>query len=107
MQLFTEVKRHRPGVIYIPHIHIWWHTVSDMLRLTFINLLNDINPHHPILLLATSDVPFEELPLDIQRLFKHCMLGNVSLRYANKVCVADRFEKSTLCSIRTNHPLSN
>ncbi|KAJ2959657.1 hypothetical protein NQZ79_g4929 [Umbelopsis isabellina] len=84
VQLFTEVKRHRPGVIYIPHIHIWWHTVSDMLRLTFINLLNDINPHHPILLLATSEIPFEDLPKELQHLFERCMLGNVALRHANK-----------------------
>jgi hypothetical protein len=56
-----------------------------MLRLTFINLLNDINPHHPILLLATSEVPFEDLPLEVQHLFERCMLGNVALRHANKV----------------------
>jgi hypothetical protein len=90
VQLFTEVKRHRPSIIYVPNIHVWWHAVSDMVRNTFINLLNDIHPYDPILLLATSDVLYEDLPSEVQQLFRHCMLGRWLLGNASKVCISTK-----------------
>ncbi|KAI8579161.1 hypothetical protein K450DRAFT_243058 [Umbelopsis ramanniana AG] len=101
VQLFTEVKRHRPSVIYVPNIHIWWHAVSDMVRNTFINLLNDIHPYDPILLLATSDVLYEDLPSEVQQLFRHCMLGRWLLGNASKDEVAEFFNFILLQAMKT------
>ncbi|KAF9158199.1 ATPase AAA domain-containing protein 2B [Actinomortierella ambigua] len=69
VQYFIEVKRHVPSVIYIPHIDTWWNVTSSAVRATFANLLDDLNPEDSILFLATTETPFEELPLACQRLF--------------------------------------
>ncbi|KAM4029276.1 ATPase family AAA domain-containing protein 2 isoform 1-T1 [Anomaloglossus baeobatrachus] len=68
-QLFREAKRTAPSILYIPHIHLWWETVGCMLKATFITLLKNIPSFSPILLLATCDVDYAELPSELQELF--------------------------------------
>ncbi|XP_041422563.1 ATPase family AAA domain-containing protein 2 isoform X2 [Xenopus laevis] len=68
-QLFREAKRTVPSILYIPHIHLWWETVGDTLKATFITLLRSIPSFSPILLLATSDVDHYKLPNELQELF--------------------------------------
>ncbi|KAM8966813.1 ATPase family AAA domain-containing protein 2-like [Pelodytes ibericus] len=68
-QLFREAKRTSPSILYIPHIHLWWKTVSSTLKATFMTLLQDIPSFSPILLLATSDLDYSDLPLELQDLF--------------------------------------
>lgn len=54
--LFTEVKRHKPSVIYIPGIESWYASLRDSLPfMTFKAMLKSIPPTDPILLLATSE----------------------------------------------------
>lgn len=53
---FTEIKRHKPSVIYIPNIETWHATLSDSVAMvTFQALLKAIPPTDPVLLLATSE----------------------------------------------------
>lgn len=68
-QIFHEARRNLPSIIYVPHIDQWWGTTSETLRATFMSLLHDIDPSSPLLLLATSDVPYDELDTDVQMLF--------------------------------------
>ncbi|KAE8599601.1 hypothetical protein XENTR_v10017249 [Xenopus tropicalis] len=68
-QLFREAKRTAPSILYIPHIHLWWETVSDTLKATFVTLLKSIPSFSPILLLATCDVDHYKLPHELQELF--------------------------------------
>ncbi|KAM3928638.1 ATPase family AAA domain-containing protein 2 [Leptodactylus fuscus] len=68
-QLFREAKRTAPSILYIPHIHLWWETVSYTLKATFMTLLKNIPSFSPILLLATSDVRYADLPSELQELF--------------------------------------
>ena len=68
-QVFHEARRSLPSIVYVPHIDQWWGTTSDTLRATFISLLHDLDPATPLLLLATSDVPYDELDEDVQMLF--------------------------------------
>ncbi|XP_044149184.1 ATPase family AAA domain-containing protein 2 [Bufo gargarizans] len=68
-QLFREAKRTAPSILYIPHIHLWWETVGYTLKATFITLLKNIPSFSPILLLATCDVSYADLPADLQELF--------------------------------------
>ncbi|XP_063307159.1 ATPase family AAA domain-containing protein 2 isoform X1 [Pelobates fuscus] len=68
-QLFREAKRTSPSILYIPHIHLWWETVGYTLKATFITLLRNIPSFSPILLLATCDVNYCDLPPELQELF--------------------------------------
>ncbi|OCT74999.1 hypothetical protein XELAEV_18033988mg [Xenopus laevis] len=68
-QLFREAKRTAPSILYIPHIHLWWETVGDILKATFITLLKSIPSFSPILFLATCDVDHYKLPNELQELF--------------------------------------
>ncbi|KAF2209784.1 hypothetical protein CERZMDRAFT_46584 [Cercospora zeae-maydis SCOH1-5] len=52
VQLFEEVKRHKPSVIYVPNVSVWWDTVGEAVKKTFIGLLRSLSPTDPILLLG-------------------------------------------------------
>ncbi|KAG0040209.1 ATPase AAA domain-containing protein 2B [Podila clonocystis] len=79
VQYFIEVKRHAPSVIYIPHIDVWWTVVSDAVKATFSNLLEDLNPEDGILFLATSESPLDGLPITIRRWFLSSAKGRIEL----------------------------
>ncbi|OAA73916.1 AAA family ATPase [Cordyceps fumosorosea ARSEF 2679] len=54
--LFTEVRRHKPSVIYIPNIDVWYETLAGTIALvTFKTMLKSIPPTDPVLLLATAE----------------------------------------------------
>ncbi|KAM3509658.1 hypothetical protein MY10362_000452 [Beauveria mimosiformis] len=60
--LFTEVRRHKPSVIYIPNIDVWYDTLAGTVALvTFTTMLKSIPPTDPVLLLATAERTKEEL----------------------------------------------
>ncbi|KAF9318847.1 ATPase AAA domain-containing protein 2B [Podila horticola] len=79
VQYFIEVKRHAPSVIYIPHIDVWWTVVSDAVKATFSNLLEDLNPEDGILFLATSETPLGGLPITVRRWFLSSAKGRIEL----------------------------
>ncbi|KAG0062443.1 ATPase AAA domain-containing protein 2B [Linnemannia elongata] len=79
VQFFIEVKRHAPSVIYIPHIDVWWNVMSDAVKATFSNLLEDLNPEDRILFLATSETPLKDLPVTVRRWFVSSVKGRVEL----------------------------
>ncbi|KAL2164656.1 hypothetical protein VTH06DRAFT_3873 [Thermothelomyces fergusii] len=62
---FTEVKRHKPGVIFIPGVDIWWSSLTEMAITTFTTMLRSIAPSDPILLLGTAECPPEQLAPEI------------------------------------------
>ncbi|NXE35334.1 ATAD2 protein, partial [Ptilorrhoa leucosticta] len=68
-QLIREAQRTAPSIIYIPQIPSWWEAVGPTLKAGFTGLLNNIPYFAPVLLLATSDVPHEDLPEEIKALF--------------------------------------
>jgi len=55
------VKRHKPGVLFIPNVDVWWNSLGDSAITTFITMLGNIPAADPILLLGTSDTIPEEL----------------------------------------------
>lgn len=59
--MFTEVKRHKPSVIYIPNVDDWCATLGAPAITTLLTMLKSIPPTDPILLLGTSECPVEEL----------------------------------------------
>lgn len=54
--MFLEVKRHKPSVIYVPSVDVFWDFLADSARSAFKNMLKSIRPSEPVLLLATAEV---------------------------------------------------
>ena len=52
IRLFTEVKMHKPSVIYIPNVQEWYNTVGPTVLTTFFGLLRAIKPTDPILVMG-------------------------------------------------------
>lgn len=69
VQIFVEAKRTSPSILYIPHIGQWWETVGPALRATFLSLLSSIPAFSPILLLATCNLRYNQLSVEVLKLF--------------------------------------
>ena len=61
VQFFTEVKRHKPSVIYIPNVDIWYDTVGPPVISTFLGLLRSLAPTDPVLLLGVLECQKENI----------------------------------------------
>jgi SpoVK/Ycf46/Vps4 family AAA+-type ATPase len=55
IRLFAEVKLHKPSVIHIPNIQLWYRTVPAPVLSTFKGLLRSLKPSDPILLLGVLE----------------------------------------------------
>ena len=67
MQLFTEVRRHKPSVIYIPNADTWYATVGKPVISTFLGLLRTLAPTDPILLLGVVECDEQEIDREMIR----------------------------------------
>ncbi|KAG9234142.1 hypothetical protein BJ875DRAFT_510235 [Amylocarpus encephaloides] len=67
VQLFAEVKRHKPSVIYIPAIEVWYQTLSKAQIDTFLGLLKAIPPTDPVLVLGITEGPIAQLDPEMLR----------------------------------------
>ena len=65
MQLFTEVRRHKPSVIYIPNVHTWYETVGKPVISTLLSLLRTLAPTDPILLLGIVECDEQDIDRDM------------------------------------------
>ncbi|KAF2867885.1 ATPase family AAA domain-containing protein 2 [Massariosphaeria phaeospora] len=63
-QLFTEVRRHKPSVIYIPAVDVWYHTLPGPAVKTFKLLLRSIGANEPILVLGVLELLDEKAKPD-------------------------------------------
>lgn len=61
VQFFTEVRRHKPSVIYIPNVDVWYTTVGFAAISTFLSLLRTLSPTDPILVLGVVECEDEHL----------------------------------------------
>ncbi|KAL1656930.1 TAT-binding protein-like protein 7, AAA ATPase [Didymella pomorum] len=59
-QLFTEVRRHKPSVIYIPAIDVWYNTLPPAATKTFKLLLRSIGANEPIMVLGVLELESQE-----------------------------------------------
>ncbi|QUC18666.1 uncharacterized protein UV8b_02907 [Ustilaginoidea virens] len=61
--LFTEIRRHKPSVIYIPNVEVWYATLAGTVAfVAFHTALRSIPPTDPVLVLGTADCDKHELP---------------------------------------------
>jgi len=80
IQMFTEAKRNKPSVLYIPGLAQWANNVSESVRSTVKSLLDGLSPSDPITLLAICDEPFSSLPRDIRSWFGYLRDNRVELQ---------------------------
>lgn len=67
VQLFTEVKRHKPSVILIPNVQSWYETVGQTVISTFFGLLRSLAPTDPILVLGILEHDGEDVDSEMMR----------------------------------------
>ncbi|BFZ16692.1 hypothetical protein BsWGS_19730 [Bradybaena similaris] len=67
--VFHEAKRKCPGIIYMPHINQWWDVMGETLQAALLTLIQNLDPSLPLLLLATSEQPYDMLDPALQSLF--------------------------------------
>jgi SpoVK/Ycf46/Vps4 family AAA+-type ATPase len=65
VQMFREARRQLPAVLYIPKLDIWWNLVPQTVQALLVSRLAGLEPFTPLLLLATSNSPFDELPEEV------------------------------------------
>ncbi|KAL8796618.1 MAG: hypothetical protein Q9195_001008 [Heterodermia aff. obscurata] len=90
IQLFTEVRRHKPSVIYIPNVDIWYRTVGDQVISTFTGLLKALAPTDPVLVLGVLENDEEDTdPVMIKKLFGYSRKNQYAVERPRE---ADRYE---------------
>lgn len=58
-----------PSIIYIRSIDQWWPLVPETVKAVFLCRIAALDPSLPILILATSDRTYQDLPTQLQSLF--------------------------------------
>ena len=81
IQMFTEAKRHKPSVLFIPGLSQWATHVSESVRSTVKTLLDGLLPSDPVTLVAISDGPFYDLPRDIRSWFGYLRDNRVEMTH--------------------------
>ncbi|RFU81342.1 hypothetical protein TARUN_859 [Trichoderma arundinaceum] len=94
--LFTEVRRHKPGVIYIPNIDAWYAMLAGTLALvTFRTMLRSIPPTDPVLLLATAECEKKDLPHEMVRdFFGYSRKNQMEIKRPQKANRMEYFSKT-------------
>ncbi|KAK9447456.1 uncharacterized protein V1518DRAFT_428978 [Limtongia smithiae] len=79
VQLFVEVRRHTPGVVYIPNVDSWYHTLSPSAWTTFKGLLRGISPVEQILVLGVVEQSYDFLDHEIKSLFGFSQANRIEI----------------------------
>ncbi|KAF2430309.1 AAA-domain-containing protein [Tothia fuscella] len=56
IQLFKEVRRHKPSVIFLPNVDVWYDTIGPHAIKTFVSLLRSLPPNEPVLVLGVMEL---------------------------------------------------
>jgi len=78
LQVFQEARRNPPAVIYTPSIGQWWDMIPATVQSVFLLQLRNLDQNSPVLLLATSDSSYADLPeqvsLRVNAGYKNCRI---------------------------------
>ncbi|GLJ11462.1 hypothetical protein SUGI_0168270 [Cryptomeria japonica] len=69
VHIVGEARRTTPSILYLPQLQLWWETAHDQLRAVLLSILEELPSDLPLLLLATSSVPSDELDGEVASLF--------------------------------------
>lgn len=67
--MFNEATRNVPSIIYIRSIDQWWPLVPETVKAVFLCRIAALDTSLPILILATSDETYQDLPMQLKNLF--------------------------------------
>ncbi|KAF3912279.1 hypothetical protein AA313_de0203079 [Arthrobotrys entomopaga] len=67
IQLFTELRRHKPSVLYIPDLENWFSAVSHDVLMTFMHLIGSIGSSERILLVGMTSVELDDINVTVIR----------------------------------------
>lgn len=86
--MFTEVRRHKPSVVFIPQIDRWYATLGDGALTALTTMLQSLPPTDPILLLATTDLEANELDKALVRdLFSYSRKNRAAIARPSTVSI--------------------
>ena len=84
--LFTEVKRQKPSVIFIPNVDAWYNTLAGPALTAFLGMLRSLHPTDPVMVLGTSETEARDLSPDLRRnLFGFSKLNTIEIARPVKV----------------------
>jgi hypothetical protein len=69
IQLFHEIKRHSPAVVYLPNIDEWWQSLTESMRAVFQGILRNLHHQNQVIIVATAEAPAFELADDLKTIF--------------------------------------
>ncbi|EPY53323.1 ATPase with bromodomain protein [Schizosaccharomyces cryophilus OY26] len=90
IQLFTEVRRHTPSVIYIPDVDSWLNVLPPSASTTFSSLLERLDFSDQVLFLALSGSPRKELHPQLKEWFPKQSV--VELQYPSRKNIEKFFQ---------------
>ena len=96
IQLFEEVKRHKPSVIYIPNVDIWYRTLSESVIKTFTGMLRSLPPTEPVLVLGVLELQNEKDKPDdnmLRDLFGYSMKNQFEIHKPDNAARHEFFEQ--------------
>ncbi|XP_076804906.1 ATPase family AAA domain-containing protein 2-like isoform X1 [Clavelina lepadiformis] len=67
--VFREARRTSPSIIYLPNATMWWESASATIHYIFESLLRTLPAHTSVLLIATTDCVYKEIPLSLSKFF--------------------------------------
>ncbi|KAK6331606.1 hypothetical protein TWF718_002155 [Orbilia javanica] len=67
IQIFTELRRHKPSVLYIPDLENWFQAVSNDVLMTFLHLVGSIGSSERILIVGITSAEIGDVSATIVR----------------------------------------
>jgi len=64
-QIFKELPKHLPAILFIPNIGEFWTSLTFSLQKLFLELLDSLDITLPVFILATSLYDFKDLPKEV------------------------------------------
>jgi ATPase family AAA domain-containing protein 2 len=83
--IFTEIRRHKPAVLFIPDIDAVCLALHDSALKLFMVLLRRLAVNDPVLVLATTETDIKELPADLQSFLVCSRRNKIEIDRPNRV----------------------
>lgn len=65
-QIFKELPKHLPAILFIPSIGEFWTSLTFSLQKLFLELLESLDITLPVFIFATSLYDFKDLPKEVK-----------------------------------------
>ena len=58
-----------PSILFLPRLDSWWDVTPETFQMTFLSCLSSLPPSTPLLVLATAECPWQQLPERLRSVF--------------------------------------